>query len=107
MPSVTRNVKSWVSRPPEHQQANPEEQASKSAANAPQPSVRPRRTTMRKTTSSVSTPNAVPSTREESSGGTPSAMSPPRSTVQRKFVKPSTRSPRLKTSWPCSARLRE
>src|SRR5262249_56225779 len=93
--------------PPEDQEAKPDDGASTKAGRN-DPGERPRRRSASLTaTASVATPNAVPRTRDVSSGGRPRRIKPPSSTVHRKFVYPSTRSPRLNTSCPCSARLRE
>jgi len=104
----TRKVNICVSRPPVHQQAKAPVAARPSGATRCQREglSRSSRSDSRTATAIVPTPKAIPKNREVSTGDSPSLIPPASSTVHRKLVNPSTRSPRLKTSCPWSARLR-
>ncbi len=106
-PKKDRKVKSCVSSPPVHQQANAPVEASRAGATRCQADGRwpDRRRLMRTTKARVPTPNATPRKRDVATGPSPSLIPAASNTVHKKLVKPSTRSPRLNTSWPCSARL--
>ncbi len=85
--AVTSAVNSIVSSPPDVQHANPELHASSAAGtSASGVGLCSARSVARVANHSTASAHAVPSTRDDSSGGMPGTISTPRIAVHRKFV---------------------